>query len=193
MTYTSITFSFAFQDGETVPDRVVRCCREALADGPMGYTARQDFYRDFIACDQEATQQKADALSAVHTSCALFVRAVRHWCGAEAMGPYKPGTAMFKSMGNVSFGHPAFVPNEPGNSPNPGDVFYVSSSPTSNDGHTGIFLEELSSGTWSTAEGGGGDGTECAIRERTIDGSKFTNDRRTLHGWFDCTQVGLPE
>ena len=102
---------------------------------------------------------------------------------------------MFVSMGNVSFSHPAFVPNNGSSKPNRGDNFYIASSQQSNDGHTGIFVEEISDGRWRTAEGGGGgkqDGTLCRFVERAIVGNKFDNDARTLWGWFDATKVGLP-
>jgi hypothetical protein len=172
---------------------VVRCCNQALSAGPMGQTQRSDFYRDFIACNQEKTQQAAQALTKVTTSCAMFVRAVREWCGAPAVGPYRPGTGMFVSMGNVSLSSPAFVKLAPGATPNPGDYFYIATTASSNDGHTGIFISQNSDGSWQTAEGGGSpDGTTCHLTSRTISGSKFSNDARTLWGWFDCTKVGLP-
>jgi hypothetical protein len=101
---------------------------------------------------------------------------------------------MFKSMGNVSFQHPSFVVHNESNKPNPGDYFYISSSKESLDGHTGIFIEEVSNGVWRTAEGGGGgksDGTLCRFTERTIQGRRFSNDERRLWGWFDCSKVGL--
>src|SRR5262249_58065922 len=89
--------------------------------------------------------------------------------------------------------HPAFVARGGSATPNPGDYFYISSTKSSLDGHTGIFIEETSSGVWRTAEGGGGDGTRCRFNERTFGGNGFTGEARTLWGWFDCTQVGLPE
>jgi hypothetical protein len=190
--YIATLFAFDLQPGEEIGDRIVRCCGEALRDGAMGQHERHDFYRDFIACNQEVSIQKAEQLTGVRTSCAMFVRAVRHWCGVPSTGQYVPGTAMFKSMGNVSFGHAAFVGNDGSNKPNPGDYFYISSSRQSNDGHTGIFLEEVSTGVWRTAEGGGGDGTRCRFTERTFAGKRFATDQRTLWGWFDCTKVGLP-
>lgn len=186
-------FTFELEAGEGIRERIVRCCEEALAGGPLGQTERHDVYREFISCRQETTSDAAERLTGVKTSCAMFVRAVRHWCGAPAQGPYRPGTGMFTSMGGVSFGHPSFVKNDGANVPQPGDYFYISSSQSSNDGHTGIFIEELSPGTWRTAEGGGGDGTLCRFTERTIAGNRFGNDPRTLWGWFDCTLVGIPE
>ncbi|HLJ87937.1 MAG TPA: hypothetical protein VKZ53_14020 [Candidatus Angelobacter sp.] len=186
-------FSFQMQSGEAIGDRIVRCCQQALADGQMGENDRHDFYRDFIACNQEASQNKAEALTHVRTSCAMFVRAVRQWCGAAAVGPYLPGTGIFVSIGNVSFGHPAFVPYKDSAKPNVGDSFYISSTDTTkNDGHTGIFIAEGPDGIWKTAEGGGGDGTLCRFTQRTLDTGKFKEDARHLWGWFDCTKVGLP-
>jgi hypothetical protein len=191
----STAFAFQLAPGEAVGGRIVRCCQTALDAGPMGQNDRHDFYRDFIACSQETSPEQAGQLTHVRTSCALFVRAVRQWCGAPPAGPYVPGTPMFKSMVGVSFAHPAFRSNDGSSSPNPGDYFYISSTQSSNDGHTGIFIEETSGGVWQTAEGGGGgpaDGTLCRLTERTIAGNRFSNDNRTLWGWFDCTQVGLP-
>lgn len=190
--YIAALFSFDLEPGEEIGARIVRCCEAALKDGPMGERERHDFYRDFIACNQEVSQAKAEALTGVRTSCAMFVRAVRQWCSAPASGPYLPGTGMFKSMGNVSFAHPAFVPHDGTNKPNPGDYFYIASSKQSNDGHTGIFIEEIADGTWRTAEGGGGDATRCRFTERKFSGTKFDGERRTLWGWFDCSAVGFP-
>jgi hypothetical protein len=76
----------------------------------------------------------------------MFVRAVREWCGAPPVGPYRPGTGMFVSMGNVSLSSPGFVKLVPGATPNPGDHFYIATSQTSNDGHTGIFISQNSDG-----------------------------------------------
>lgn len=191
-------FPFDLREGETIGDRIVRCCSEALTDGPIGQHQRHDFYREFISCGQEKTLQHSEALTSVKTSCAMFVRAVRHWCGANPMGPYKPGTKMFVSMGNVSLSHPAFVSCDGQSKPNPGDYFYIQTEGR-NNGHTGIFIEEIGENEWRTAEGGGGDGTECRFTTRKIEGGgkRFwfagESSGRTLWGWFDCTKVGLPE
>lgn len=186
------TFSFTVQSGESINDRVVRCCHEALDAGPMGEKERHDFYKVFISCGQEASDAQAEALTHVRTSCAMFVRAVRHWCGTAPEGPYKPGTGMFVSMGGVSTSHPAWRKNDGTNTPSAGDWFYIQTD-GKNNGHTGIFVEDLGDGRWKTAEGGGGDGTLCRFTERTIANRTFTNDPRPLQGWVDCTQVGLPD
>jgi hypothetical protein len=193
MTYIASLFSFDLQPDEDIGSRIVRCCQSALADGPMGEKQRHDFYRDFIGCNQEESIQKAEGLTRIRTSCAMFVRAVREWCGAPPSGPYKSGTGMFVSMGNLSLSHAAFVATDGSATPNPGDYFYISSTKSSLDGHTGIFIEETSPGVWRTAEGGGGDGTECRFNQRAFAGRGFSGERRTLWGWFDCTKVGLPE
>ncbi len=187
-------FSFLLRAGETIRDRMVRCCNEALdqAGGEMGYSKNHDLYRDFISCRQELTLEKAEQLTKVRTSCAMFVRAVIHWCGYPPMGPYKPGTPMFKSMGNVSYQHPAFVPNKGQNKPQHGDYFFIANRDDGTDGHTGIFIEEIEIGRWRSAEGGGGDGTLCRYGDRIILGQNFHNDARRLRGWFDCTKIGLP-
>jgi len=184
-------FTFTLRTGETIGDRIVRCCMEALAEGPIGQHKRHDFYRDFISCKQENALQDAEKLTTVKTSCAMFVRAVRHWCGAPPSGKYIPGTQMFVSMGNVSLSHPSFVPCKGANKPNQGDYFYIQTE-HKNNGHTGIFLKEIGENKWQTAEGGQGDGTECCLKTREITGSKFSDSSRTLWGWFDCTKVGLP-
>jgi hypothetical protein len=186
------TFAFDLRPGEAIGARIVRCCEEALTPGPMGEHERPDFYRVFIACRQERSQADAQRLTGVRTSCAMFVRAVRQWCGAPPAGPYLIGSPMFKSMGNVSFSHPAFVAHDGSAKPHPGDYFYLSSTQQSNDGHTGLFLEEVADGQWRTAEGGGGDGTQCRLTQRTIVGDRFSGEGRRLWGWFDCTQVDLP-
>jgi hypothetical protein len=150
----------------------------------MGQFDRHDFYRSFIACNQEVSDAKAEALTTVRTSCAMFVRAIRGWCGAPPAGPYVPGTGMFVSMGNVSFSHPAFVPNNGSSKPNRGDNFYIAPSQQSNDGHTGIFVEEISDGRWRTAEGGGGgkqDGTLC----------RLSNERRRKSSTMMPARSGL--
>lgn len=191
MTYLSSTFAFEHRAGESIRDRVVRCCLEVLTDGPIGHTQRADVYRDFIACNEEDSQAKASALATVKTSCALFVRAIRRWCGAPPTGAYHLGSGMFQSLGNVSFHHPAWIAAADA-TPQSGDIFYIASTQTSNDGHTGIFIEELGPDHWKTAEGGGGDGTQCKLGERRIVNGKFSNDARKLWGWFDCEKVGLP-
>ncbi len=184
-------FTFTLRTGESFCDRMVRCCMEVLEGGTIGQNKRHDVYREFISCRQEENLQDAEELTKVRSSCAMFVRAVLHWCGINPTGPYKPDTAMFVSMGNVSLSHPAFVTCNNTNKPNPGDYFYIQTE-HQNNGHTGIFIKEIGDNEWKTAEGGQGDGTECCLRTRKITGKKFSDSSRKLWGWFDCTKVGLP-
>jgi hypothetical protein len=188
-------FSFTIQPSEDARARIVRCCSEALAEGQIGQFDRHDFYRSFISCGTESTPEKAEALTRVRTSCAMFVRAVLHWSGLPAKGPYVPGTGMFTSMGNVSLGHRSFVKHDGTNQPRAGDYFFIANRSDGVDGHTGIFIEDLGNRRWKTAEGGGGgdtDGTLCRFTERQFNGTTFANDARRVVGWFDCTQIGIP-
>jgi hypothetical protein len=192
-------FSFTLRPGESIRDRIVRCCHEALDPGPMGQNSRHEVYKTFIAAGNEPDDASAEALTHVRTSCAIFVRAIHLWCGAQAKGHYRPGTAMFDSIGvdgPVTFASPSFVKvgtTEPG----PGDAFFIADPADMNRAHTGIFLNKNADGSWTTAEGGGGgvtDGTLCRIKSRTIAGDHFIDDPvRKLWGWFDCTKMGLPE
>ncbi len=187
-------FTFELRPGEDIPARIVRCCHEALDAGPMGESARHDDYKAFIGGGQEVDDAAAEALTHVRTSCAMFVRAVHLWCGLAPTGPYVPGTPMFVSMGVPhGFSEPGFVSISSGTPPSPGWCFYMAPDATSNAGHTGLFLADQGNGLWDTAEGGGGDGTLCRLKQRTIAGDHFADDAaRQVFGWFDCTQIGLP-
>ena len=191
MVYVATRFAFALEADESICDRIVRCCTLALADGPMGQHQRSDFYADFIACNAEPDLQHARTLAIVKTSCALFVRAVRAWCGAPPGHGYKIGSGMFSSLGGVTLTAPQFIAATATNSPKPGDYFYIHTE-GKNDDHTGFFIEETEPGVWKTAEGGGGDGTLCKFGSRTLANGRFKNEPRALRGWFDCERVGLP-
>jgi hypothetical protein len=187
-------FSFTLAPGESIRDRIVRCCHEALDPGPIGHDDRHNHYKSFLAAGNERDDASAEFLTHVRTSCALFVRAVHLWCGAPAKGPFRPGTPMYDSIGVNSpalFTSPSFVGAGTAE-PRPGDTFVLVDPANWNNAHTGFFLDQNDDGSWTTAEGGGGDGTLCRFRSRTIAGKHFADDARTLWGWFDCTQIGLP-
>jgi hypothetical protein len=189
-----MTFAFDLLPDEPISDRIVRCAHAALDAGPMGETARHDDYRSFIAANQE-DDAGAEAMTHVRTSCAIFVRALRLWCGGTyGQGHYVPGTPMFESMGvPLGFHDPAFVPLSIGASPEVGDIFYMAPTETSPRGHTGIFVEDRGDGVWETAEGGLDDGTVCRLRTRTLRGDHFTDDgERVVFGWFRADGLGLP-
>jgi hypothetical protein len=187
----------------TVPprERVVRCCRDVLALGPMGHGLRGEFYRAFINCGMQPAGKLGAAfvgdISPWRTSCALFVRAVHHWCGRGAALAVN-GSGIFPYL-QASYQHPAWVPFRSGARPGPGDVFYVASSSTANDGHVGIFLAERDTDVWQTAEGGGSDGpggaadgTLCRLSSRSFRSGERFDAGRTLLGWFDCDRLGFP-
>lgn len=187
---------------ETLPprERVVQACRDILAAGPMGHGLRGEFYRAFINCGLQPAgrlgRTPVDDISSWWTSCATFVRAVHHWCGRTAALAVN-GSGIFAYL-RVSAGHPAWVPFDGHNRPQAGDVFYVASSPTANDGHVGIFLEESEPDVWDTAEGGGSDGpgganegTLCRFSSRSFASTRRFDARRALLGWFDCEALGF--
>lgn len=190
-------WSFEFRDGESVRDRVVRCCYELLRGGPIGHGLQHATYKKFINCDMNPAGQLGGEfvtdISGWTTSCAMFVRAVHKWCG-------KPTEIARNGVGIFSYlqahtGHEAWVPATTAH-PKPGDVFYVASSSTANDGHVGVYLREIEPGVWETAEGGGSaagakSGTSCSLNKRTM-GPKFDSWRRLI-GIFDVEKMGLPE
>jgi hypothetical protein len=187
---------FKYEKSEPVRERIVRCCREALKDGPIGETERADFYGELINCGLNPAgivgKMPVKSIASWKTSCALFVRAILAACGRRTTIAVN-GAGMFSHMGGLHYQHPAWTRFDGTNKPKPGDAFYIASSAGSNDGHTGIFLEEIAPGEWLSAEGGGGAGTRCSFGKRTISNVvKFDRFNRKLLGWFDCEKLGVP-
>lgn len=187
---------FKFETSEPVRDRIVRCCTAALAAGPMGERERGEFYAKFINCGMEPAgfvgKAPVKSIASWRTSCALFARAVMYWCGKPTKAAVN-GAGVFQYLGDLSYQHPAWVRNEGGKLPNPGDVFYIADNLASNNNHVGIFLAHMGDGVFQTAEGGGGDGTRCSFGKRTISNVvKFDRFNRKLLGWFDCEKLGMP-
>lgn len=150
---------------DTFGERLVQVAASALAQGTLGQTHRADIYAAFVACGQ------AQDLSHVKTSCGIFVRACMHWAGRQVPGRGVPGWPLVGAPGASWLGlaeigagwhNPALAPS----AAMPGAIF-IKRAPD----HVGILLAELYPGTWATAEGGGGDGTDCKITWRTLDGS----------------------
>jgi hypothetical protein len=191
-------------------ERLVQCCRDILAAGPMGHNLRGEFYRRFINCGMSPAIKVGNAdvedLSPVKTSCAIFVRAIHHWCGRTAQKSI-PSAGIFNYL-RVSQSHPAWVRFAGHNRPNPGDTFFVASKADGTDGHVGIFLRESEPDVWETAEGGGNDGpggaeegTLCRLSSQNVPtfarslrpGGQFDPFvGRPLRGWFDCDKLGFP-
>jgi hypothetical protein len=161
-------------------DRLVEVAVSALAAGRLGQTRRLDYYRNLIACG------RAQDLSSVRTSCGIFVRACMHWAGRIAPAGGVPGWPLVGAPGaswlGLTLSEPAWVPRGNLVEPMPGAVFWKSSPD-----HVGIFLAPLGRDVWATAEGGGGDGTECAITWRHV-GADFPH----LQGvWMPDRMTGI--
>lgn len=163
-------FPWLVQVGEPAGIRIARCCELALAKGPMGYRLRGDFYKQFISCgfDQD--------LSSVRTSCAIFARAILHYCGHRATRPGKPGQGIFNGwLEGMSMSSPSWVYLDRGGALVQGAVIYRDyNRATSNLGHVQILVREVEPGLWLTAEGGGGLTTEEAAALSVSD-AKATN------------------
>lgn len=150
---------------EPFDDRLVQVAATALAAGTLGQTHRADVYAAFVACGQ------AQDLSHVKTSCGIFVRACMHWAGRIVPGRGVPGWTLVGKPGaswlgleeNGAAWRPAAMA---ASHATPGCIF-IKSAPD----HVGILLAELAPGVWATAEGGGGDGTDCKITWRCLDAS----------------------
>lgn len=168
-------------------DRVAAVAVDALADGKLGQASRTDFYRAFIACGG------TEDLSRVKTSCAVFAGACLHWAGRPARLPRYPasGATSISSWlagplaGWHAYGHEECRPER-------GAVFYVEADSNPNNNHVGVLVDELAPGVWLTAEGGGGDGTECKFTWRRWG---LGWDSRRIRGlWLpaEMDRVGLP-
>jgi hypothetical protein len=183
----SESFAFVARDGETLRDRIVRCCDEAGALGHMSDTSHPTRYSTFVRASVDVTA----GLEHVRTSCAVVQRAIDDHCGRRAARswPSLVGGGMFGGwLGDLSYTHPAWVRNDGKAQPRAGDLFYVAASPSSNNNHVGRFIRELSSGHWATFEGGGGSGTETGATTRTM-GAGFSTGR-LLIGWWDADRMG---
>lgn len=205
-------FNNAQEDGvynETAANRIVAVCRLALRKGPMGDTLRPAYYRRFISCGMTpalaAPFTHAD-IGDIRTSCAVFARAALHWAGRRATRPGRVGQGIFGGwLEGMSPGSKAFVKatGKLGPQPTPGCVFYRAYSLQTNgtESHVGVLVEKLPDGRWITAEGGGGDGTECRLSQPKDIWAKDSLGR-VLCGWWrpellsmgdDYTVVGFPD
>lgn len=187
-------WDFQTTNFESFNGMVVRCCHEALDEGPMGDTLRGDFYRAYISCKTDPACYDFAGhpldIGKIHTSCAVFAGATWWWCGwrsKKAIRPGKSGWPMFGGwLGDLSMRHPSWVKWTGKEEPTMGSIFFVQSTANPNNCHVGIFVEDKGEGTWVTAEGGGGDGTKCHIGgERNL--HKF--DYRPLRGWWDASLI----
>lgn len=204
-------FTFLHQVGELAGTRIVRCNRQILANGPIGNKQQGQLYRYFVSCGLvpallDAKGRAAD-IGAIRTSCAVYVGAVLYWCGSPDRARLRPGyigwPMAYGWLGSLAcppYGrHDAWIEWTGNETPEPGAVFFIEHRGTNNN-HVGFFLSELEPGVWETAEGGGGDGTECAIRRRVLtdfdDETLWDFDpklRRELRGWWQPSGLGLSD
>jgi peptidoglycan hydrolase-like protein with peptidoglycan-binding domain len=176
-----------WRDDESNGARIARCCEEALALGPMGERQRSADYRAFVSCGLEPDGGRR--LASIRTSCAIFARAVHHWSGRPAHYPWHSGQGMFHGwLGDLDLRHPAWVDARHA-TPEPGDLFYIE-KPSTNNNHVGFFVADRGRDVWRTAEGGGGDGTRCALAVRIL-GDRFDHYGRTLRGWWSAARLDL--
>lgn len=198
-------FTFLHQKGEPAGERIVRCCKSVLANGPIGDKQEPELYRYFVGCGDPARALAGGGdIGKVRTSCAVFAGAVLWWCGSPdraRLRPARVGWPMFGGwLGSLSRRHPAWAHAQLGycgdelicyRLPLPGTLFYLEHPKNPNNNHVGFFLEnEPQSDEWLTAEGGGGDGTECALRRRML-GRSFDRHGRVLLGWWLPALLGL--
>lgn len=158
----------------TNAERIIAAAHAALDAGPLGDKQRPAAYRTLVSCGFRpalaAPFETAD-IGTIRTSCAVFVRGVLHAAGRRATRPGKVGQGIMGGwLEGLTTSHPAWewavdAAGKPlGRRPPPAAVFYRDYSRNFGKlGHVGFLLFEVSPGQWITAEGGGGDGTECKL------------------------------
>jgi hypothetical protein len=179
-------FFFQNKQGEPTNERVSRCAQEVLSRGPMSNKLQHDYYKQFISCGDDSVD-----LSGIHTSCGIFVRAVLYYCGCK-VNPAKNNKTLLEGWVPFGFSHPSWTKYRTPDTtqPAPGAIFFVQSKASPDNCHVGIFVEDMGNNTWTTAEGGKNDGTECSMGKRTL-GPMFDNGRNLI-GFFDTNMINLP-
>ena len=177
----------------TNAERIIAAAHAALDAGPLGDKQRPADYRALVSCGFKpalsAPFESAD-IGTIRTSCAVFVRGVLHAAGRPAKRPGKVGQGIMGGwLEGLTTAHPAWewATDDSGKrrQPPPGAIFYRDYSRNFGKlGHVGILLFETSPGMWVTAEGGGGDGTECKLSNGPKD--FFAKDilNRVPVGWW---------
>lgn len=177
----------------TNAERIISAAHAALDAGPLGDKLRPADYRTLISCGFKpalAPPFEAADIGTIRTSCAVFVRGVLHAAGRLAK---RPGTVGQGIMGGwlegLTTAHPAWewATDAAGKrrQPPPGAIFYRDYSRNFGKlGHVGILLFETSPGMWITAEGGGGDGTECRLSNGPKDFFAKDTLNRIPIGWW---------
>jgi hypothetical protein len=117
------------------------------------------------------------------TNCAMTQHAAMVHCG-HAMKPDVNGETIFQYL-ELSRGDDRWVENDGKNRPVGPAIFYVSPSPTFVFDHVGAFgpAIDAAAGHYSTAEGGGGDGTHIGKSDRVL--SQPDRFGRHIAGWWE--------
>lgn len=176
----------------------------------MGAYLRREAYVSFLA-----VWGRAEELSRVRTSCAVFASAVKGHCGGPLTTPYRAdGSWGINAWLALRFSRPAWVPWAGSGEPAPpvGAILYWGSK-TGSNGHVGVVVERLPSGLYRTAEGGGSptaadvatmraagasqtqiaatNGTVCRLSAPAGKSLALSAGRR-LAGWWDPRHMGIP-
>lgn len=177
----------------TNAERIIAAAHAALDAGPLGNKQRPADYRALISCGFKpalAAPFESGDIGTIKTSCAVFVRGVLHAAGRSATRRGIVGQGIMGGwLEGLTTAHPAWEWAEDGagkrRKPPPGAIFYRDYGRNfSKLGHVGVLLFETTPGMWVTAEGGGGDGTECRLSAGPKD--FFAKDvlNRVPVGWW---------
>lgn len=174
-------------------ERIVSVIRVVHEHGDMGDTIRGQYYRRIISCGFDPGVIGGD-IGKVKTSCAIYVRAIKHWAGLLSKRRHKPGEPMVGGwLELLKREEDGWVPGSEVLSgrvkPQPGNVFLVDNAQQTN-GHVGFFYAEKDGG-WIVAAGGGGDGTRCRIGSTVRHlGPHFDGMGRPLLGIWQLDRAG---
>lgn len=159
--------------------------------------------REYIPCEHGDARYREMCLDygGIGTTCGYLPSWLLWRMGAPSrfVNRSDPPTYSYKIGANISIlrWHPEFHLYRTGESPLPGDIYFVSDGP-SNTEHVGVYLGTDSTGAWTCADLGqtDGQGRQCGrITSRTLrsDGKLYRDDGigapRKLVGWLDLEEV----
>jgi hypothetical protein len=179
----------------TQAERIIDACHAALDAGPLGDKLRGPEYRRLISCGFApalVAPFTTSDIGTIKTSCAVFARGILHAAGRPATRPGRVGQGIMGGwLEGLTTSHPAWEwaidaqGKSLGRKPPPGALFYRDySRQFSGLGHVGFLLFETTPGKWYTAEGGGGDGTECRLSAEPKDFFAKDSLNRIPVGWW---------
>lgn len=177
----------------TNAERIVAACHQWLDGGPLGNKQRPADYRALVSCGFSpalAPPYAASDIGAIKTSCAVFARGILHAAGRPVTRPGAVGQGIVGGwLERLTPSHPAWewATDTAGKRRQPpaGALFYRDYSRNFGAlGHVGFLLFETAPGMWMTAEGGGGDGTECRLSAAPKDFFAKDTLNRIPIGWW---------